>query len=138
MRTMVSKVEARLCAVNEASESWPMKFELWAPEEVGPQIEALTVVECAHLAKETNRRLRGDAHDIVRRWARGEQPVHTHTHTHTPHHLHYSMHLPATNGNDGLRHWGVIRYDGRTHACRDLFSGIGTIRTVSVVSLSLY
>ena len=38
VKTLVGKVEARLCAVNKAGESWPMNFELWAPEFVGPQI----------------------------------------------------------------------------------------------------
>ena len=46
VKTLVGKVEARLCAVNKASESWPMNFELWAPEFVGPQIEAMPTVEC--------------------------------------------------------------------------------------------
>ena len=30
VKTLVCKVEARLCAVNKASETWPMSFELWA------------------------------------------------------------------------------------------------------------
>ena len=30
VKTLVGKVEARLCAVNKASETWPMSFELWA------------------------------------------------------------------------------------------------------------
>ena len=48
VKTLVGKVEARLCAVNKASESWPMGFELWVPaaEFVGPQIEAMPAVEC--------------------------------------------------------------------------------------------
>ena len=41
----VGKVEARLCAVNKASEPWPMSFEMWAPEFVGPQVEAMPTVE---------------------------------------------------------------------------------------------
>ena len=36
VKTMVGKVEARLCAVNEAGESWPMEFGLWAPDGEGP------------------------------------------------------------------------------------------------------
>ena len=42
---MVGKAEAKLAAVNEACESWPMVLELWVPDEVGPQLEALDVVQ---------------------------------------------------------------------------------------------
>ena len=49
VEAMVGKAEARLCAVNEAGESWPMGFGLWAPDGGGPQIEALSVVQCAQL-----------------------------------------------------------------------------------------
>ena len=44
VKTMVGKAEAKLAAVNEACESWPMVLELWVPDEVGPQLEALDVV----------------------------------------------------------------------------------------------
>ena len=51
MKTLVGKVEAKLCAVNAASESWPMDFELWAPEIVGARradrAEVMLAVECA-------------------------------------------------------------------------------------------
>ena len=48
VKTLVGKVEARLSAVNKASETWPMSFEMWAPEFVGPQVEAMPAptVEC--------------------------------------------------------------------------------------------
>ena len=46
VETLVGKVEAKLCAVNKASESCPMGFELWAPETVGLEIEAMSAVEC--------------------------------------------------------------------------------------------
>ena len=49
VKTLVGKVEARLCAVNKASETWPMGFEMWAPEFVGPhspQVEAMPTIEC--------------------------------------------------------------------------------------------
>ena len=48
LKTLVGKVEARLCDVNKASETWPMSFEMWAPEFVGPQIEVIMMptVEC--------------------------------------------------------------------------------------------
>ena len=45
VKTMVGKAEAKLAAVNEACESWPMVLELWVPDEVGPQLEALDVVQ---------------------------------------------------------------------------------------------
>ena len=34
--------------MNKASETWPMSFEMWAPEFVGPQVEAMPAptVEC--------------------------------------------------------------------------------------------
>ena len=51
VRTMVGKVEARLCTVNKASKSWPMDFLIWAPEAVGPQIEALPEMECAQFSE---------------------------------------------------------------------------------------
>ena len=46
VKTLVGKVEGRLCAVNKPSESWLMGFGLWAPEVVGPQIEVMSAVEC--------------------------------------------------------------------------------------------
>ena len=46
VKTLVGKVEARLCAVNKASETWPMSCEMWAPEFVGPQVEAMPTIDC--------------------------------------------------------------------------------------------
>ena len=46
VKTLIGKVEARLCAVNKACESWPMSCEMWAPEIVGPQVEAMPAIEC--------------------------------------------------------------------------------------------
>ena len=45
VKTMVGKAEVKLTAVNEACETWPMVLELWAPDDVGPQLEALDVVQ---------------------------------------------------------------------------------------------
>jgi hypothetical protein len=42
LRTMVSKVEAKLCEVNKVSKNWPMQTELWMPEVMSPQIEIMT------------------------------------------------------------------------------------------------
>ena len=46
VKTLIGKVEARLSAVNKASETWPMNCEMWAPEVVGLQIEAMPAIEC--------------------------------------------------------------------------------------------
>ena len=46
VKTLIGKVEARLCAVNRACETWSMSCELWAPELVGPQVEAMPAIEC--------------------------------------------------------------------------------------------
>ena len=46
VKTLVGKVEARLSAVNTASETWPASCEMWAPEIVGPQIEAMPTMAC--------------------------------------------------------------------------------------------
>ena len=43
---LIGKVEAKLSAVNKASESWPVNCEMWAPEVVGPQIEAMPAIDC--------------------------------------------------------------------------------------------
>ena len=48
VKTLVGKVEARLCAVNTTSEPWPVSCELWAPEIVGPQIQAMPTIDCVH------------------------------------------------------------------------------------------
>ena len=50
VKTLVGRVEARLCDDNKASESWPMGFELWAPEIAGPQIETMSAIECVQPA----------------------------------------------------------------------------------------
>ena len=46
VEALIGKVGPGLCAVNKASETWPMSFGLWAPEPVAPQIEAMPTVEC--------------------------------------------------------------------------------------------
>ena len=46
VKTLIGKVEARLPAVNKASETWPMNCEMWAPEVVGPQIETMPAIGC--------------------------------------------------------------------------------------------
>jgi hypothetical protein len=46
VKTLISKVEAELSAVNNASETWPVNCEMWAPEVVGPQIEAMPALDC--------------------------------------------------------------------------------------------
>ena len=46
VKTLIGKVEAKLSAVNKASESWPVSCEMWAPEVVGPQIEAMPTIDC--------------------------------------------------------------------------------------------
>ena len=46
VKTLIGKAEARLSAVNKASETWPMHCEMWAPEVVGPQIEAMPAIDC--------------------------------------------------------------------------------------------
>ena len=46
VRALVGKVEARLSAVNTASETWPMSCEMWTPEIVGPQMEAMATIAC--------------------------------------------------------------------------------------------
>ena len=46
VKTLIGKVEAGLCAVNKACETWPMSCEMWAPESVGPQVEAMPAIEC--------------------------------------------------------------------------------------------
>ena len=46
VKTLVGTVEARLSAVNTASELWPVSCEMWAPEVVGPQIEAIPTIAC--------------------------------------------------------------------------------------------
>ena len=45
VKTMVGKAEVMLTTVNEICETWPMVLELWAPDDVGPQLEALDVVQ---------------------------------------------------------------------------------------------
>ena len=63
MKIMVGEVEARLFAVNGASESWPMDCELWAPDGVGPQLDSLPTMDCNQpsIMKGFNSRPRGDA-----------------------------------------------------------------------------
>ena len=46
VKTLIGKVEAKLSAVNKTSESWPVECEMWAPEVVGPQIEAMPSIDC--------------------------------------------------------------------------------------------
>ena len=46
VKTLLGKVEAKLCAMYKVSEIWPMSCEIWAPEVVGPQVEAMPVIEC--------------------------------------------------------------------------------------------
>ena len=46
VKILVDKVGARLCAVNTASETWPVSCVMWAPEIVGPQIEAMPTINC--------------------------------------------------------------------------------------------
>ena len=46
VKTLIGKVEAKLSAVNTTSESWPVECEMWAPEVVGPQIEAMPSIDC--------------------------------------------------------------------------------------------
>ena len=46
VETLISKVETSLCAVNKACETWPMSCEMWAPEFVGLQVEAMPAIEC--------------------------------------------------------------------------------------------
>ena len=46
VKTLIGKVEAKLSAVNKASETWPVNCEMWAPEVVGPQIEAMPAIDC--------------------------------------------------------------------------------------------
>ena len=36
----------KLSAVNKATESWPVNCEMWEPEVVGPQIEAMPSIDC--------------------------------------------------------------------------------------------
>ena len=44
VKTLIGKVEARLCAVIKECETWPMSCGLWAPELVGPQVEAMPAI----------------------------------------------------------------------------------------------
>ena len=46
VKTLVGKVESKLRAFNSASETWPMSVSMWAPEIVGPLIEAMPRMEC--------------------------------------------------------------------------------------------
>ena len=46
VKILIGKVEAALSAVNNASETWPVNCEMWAPEVVGPQIEAMPALDC--------------------------------------------------------------------------------------------
>ena len=46
VKTLVGKVEARRCAVNTTSETWPVSSEMWAPEIFGPRIEAMSTTDC--------------------------------------------------------------------------------------------
>ena len=46
VKTLIDKVEAKLSAVNKASETWPVNCEMWAPEVVGPQIETMPAIDC--------------------------------------------------------------------------------------------
>ena len=46
VKTLVRKVESVLRDINSVSETWPMSVLMWAPEIVGPQIEAMPRMEC--------------------------------------------------------------------------------------------
>ena len=46
VKTLVGKVESVLRDINNVSETWPMCVLMWAPEIVGPQMEAMPRVEC--------------------------------------------------------------------------------------------
>ena len=43
----------RLCAVNKASETWPMSFEMWAPELVGSQMKLSPAISSNDLISPT-------------------------------------------------------------------------------------
>ena len=62
VKTLVGKAEARLCAVNTASETWPVSCEMWAPEIVGPQIETMPTIAYVPRSVDIYWRLRGDSH----------------------------------------------------------------------------
>ena len=49
VKTLIGKVEAKLSAVNKASETWPVNCEMWAPEVVGPQMVVLPAHECCEM-----------------------------------------------------------------------------------------
>ena len=104
---LIGQVKARLCAVKKASETCPMNFDLWAPEFVGPQIEAMPTVECVQPDEEVLQEVVGESHGIccicTKMGARRAAYPHTHplSLSHTPRHPHHLMHLSAADGDAG-------------------------------------